>query len=258
MKFLPIYFCLLLSIIDHSNRPKADIIIIDIKDCGQFFDPTRKSIFTFGLTTSIATKGDVSLVIETQMASTTEYFLDSAGQQNHKILKEDSSYVYHVSQNGDRYGLSYHNHPVNKDSNNIFSVDSLLESLGLDEKNKLVLNIDLGSPSKVLKEKDMMLQKFLFVKKSPSAPDSVYRYNDKNFKDVQFSFSKSLDSKYGSKLVKTLIIFNPVSSVQGLDTNRIPRRVMETSMTRNTTHKIDHINEIFTKFSKDRHAHKLK
>lgn len=257
MKFLPIFFCLLLSLIDHS-RPKADIIIIDIKDYGQFFDPTRKSIFTFGHNTSIATKGDVSLVIETQMASTTEYFLDSAGKQNHRILKEDSSYVYHVAQNGDRYGLSYHNHPVNKDSINIFSVDSLIENLGLDEKNKAVLNIDLGTPSSVLKEKNMMLQKYLYVKKSNSSPDSVYRYYDKSFQNVQFSFSKSLDSKYGSKLVKTLIIFNPVSSVQGLDTNRIPRRVMETSMTRNTTHEIDHINEIFTKFSKDRHAHKLK
>ncbi|MFI5450571.1 hypothetical protein ACHMWN_00265 [Pedobacter sp. UC225_61] len=182
---------------------------------------------------------------------TTKDILDNTGKKiDNVVTKQDTSYIVHVFQKGSKNGLSYHLDSFKEEKGIVFNIDSLLQTLGLDKQNMLLLNLDLGKPDKVIKEKNVVIEKFSFTKKSASDPDSAYRYYDRRLRNVDFSFSERLDKQKNSKLVKTLFIYNQTSGIDGPKKYTIPRRVMGTSMARVNLN-VDRIKEVFEKFRKE-------
>lgn len=245
----PLLFICLLAASCSSN---LHIEVIEIKDYGQFFDTKRKSLFTLGHTTKVVFNGTNRLFIEARMSLTTKGIFDNTGKKVDEVItKQDTSYMVYVFEKGRKNGISYHLDSFKEKHGTVFNVDSIIKELSLDDQNNQILNMDLGRPNEVLREKQVVLEKFLLSKKKPSDPDSIYRYYDRGLRNIDFSFSKKLDRQKNSKLVKTLFIYNQTNVLERSKEYTIPRRVMETSMVR-VNKDIDYLKEIFEKFQKDK------
>ncbi|TCC88040.1 hypothetical protein EZ428_20165 [Pedobacter frigiditerrae] len=121
------------------------------------------------------------------------------------FINPDTSYRHFVIKKKNDFGFYYDDdkpkHVVR------FSIDSLLKAISLHSSNFNVYNLELGTPTEIVKTGGkLVVEKYLNKKTVPQDPDSIYRYYDMGLNGIDFSFSPLLDKEQKSKLVKTSFI----------------------------------------------------
>lgn len=137
----------------------------------------------------------------------TSYFLKKSSIKgdtisNELVLTNDTTYTYFVFKKNAKEGLRYDS--LNALNGTNFKLDSLLVLINVDSANLKFFSVDLGIPNKIIKTKDKTLE--IFLDNTGNGTDTIYRYFDKGMKDLNFSFSKLLDSQKTSKLYKTRFV----------------------------------------------------
>lgn len=91
-----------------------------------------------------------------------------------------------------------------------YRVDSLLFNRGFKGKDLDIPADSLWSLVEVKKDnEDVSIQKYALLKQGDETSiDSIYYYYSKKMKNIEYSFSKKLDSISGMKLFKTRLVFN--------------------------------------------------
>jgi len=120
----------------------------------------------------------------------------------------DTTFKYFIVKNNDSIGLAYDS-LTTLDKGKLFQLDSLLERLAIDKLNMKIFALDLGRATSIEQTGQSGKVEKYFTKKSEGDADSIYRYYDKNFKDINFSFAPELDKLNKSKLYKTRFIYLP-------------------------------------------------
>lgn len=121
-----------------------------------------------------------------------------------KMIPIDTSYTYFIHKKGSKIGLRFDSLKAN--NGKPFSVDSIVERIGIRSSNLKIFSLDLGKPIKtVINKKTEKIEAEFFVDKKheDGTADSIYRYYDDKLIKFDFSFSPSLDKEKKSKLCKT-------------------------------------------------------
>ncbi len=139
-----------------------------------------------------------------------------------KIISSEIRYKYFIYKAGRSTGYKYDS--LNALSNRLFSVDSFLaakafaKSKFYDNENDTLIEATTDQKTKVFAEKYIPR-----VKYDETYPDSSYMYfNDHKLKNIEFTFSKYLDSVKNKKLFKVIFIHNPIP--KGKCLFEVPRR----------------------------------
>jgi hypothetical protein len=168
-----------------------------------------------------------------------------------KIISSEIRYKYFVYKVTSPFGYKYDS--LSARSRQLFSVDSFLSSKAYakfkfyDEANDTLVQTIIDQKTKIVTEKYLPR-----IKYDETYPDSSYRYfSDYQLKNVEFSFSKYLDSIKNKKLFKVIFIYNPIP--KGKYPFDVPRRSLIFEMKKtlfiNTT-------EIIDLFERVKHLHK--
>lgn len=232
-----------------TNQKKDDVKIISVRYNSQLFNLGKKSIENFEKITKIAFYKDLKLclvpTIHVQLKDT-EDLKSSDGI----FVKPDTSFMAFIFNKTDSIGLSYNFDNFSNEEGKLFNVDSLLKVLTLREDDLKSLGANFGRLDEVSVNGHCKIEKFVVQKTSAQDPDSVFRYYNKNLKDIDFTFSKVLDNKNSSKFYKTLFIYNPVSDKMVLD-HDIPRREICYEFYVLNQDRIQVYRDIFKKFSEE-------
>jgi len=141
-----------------------------------------------------------------------------------------------------------------KEKGKVFDIDSAKEelTLSLTDKDYETFNYELGNPAGVFKNGKILIEKFAIKKTGVDDIDSIYRYYNEGYKDIDFSFSKKLDQQKKSKLYKTLFVYNAIPKGINSTDVAIPRREFFRGMAKVSDKRTGIFNEIIEKFKEDR------
>lgn len=133
-------------------------------------------------------------------------------QQNGKIINEvratnDSTFKFFIVNKTNDKGFFYNS--IEDENGQKFSLDSLKESIGINNSNLEIFGIDLGIPKEIIKSdhsRSIIVERY-DSKVLKDDADTIFRYYNSELKSIPFSFSPSLDSMKNSKLYKTRFIY---------------------------------------------------
>jgi len=138
------------------------------------------------------------------------------------IISSEIKYKYFIYKANSPTGYKYDS--LNSLSNRLFSVDSFLaakafaKSKFYDKENDTLIEATTDQKTKVFAEKYIPQ-----IKYDETYPDSSYMYfSDHKLKNIEFTFSKYLDSVKNKKLFKVIFIHNPIP--KGKYPFDVPRR----------------------------------
>lgn len=121
------------------------------------------------------------------------------------FIKPDTIFNFYVTEKNRSLGIRYNS--IDSSDGKIFAVDSLLKEHGIHSSMFGVYSLNLEKPSQILKlSQTITVKKYLNKKLVNSDPDSIYRYFDSSLKDIEFTYSRALDSIEKNKLVETCFI----------------------------------------------------
>lgn len=222
MNRLIIFFVLIsLAACSASRQPEIGKVI-EINSDAQYFQ--QNALQYLGNRMKMVDKGDYRMYIGIRRTLHTEDRFDDRKQEmNSTVTKIDTSYMYFVYRKGTKEGLVYNRRTGDSLKGIPFHIDTLIKSVGLDSNNLSGLGNDLGEPLHIIKDKTRLLEKYVLKRVNSETPDSIYRYYDTGYKNVEFTFSKALDQKHNSKLVRVQSIYNPTETNINGKMVRIPR-----------------------------------
>ncbi|GEM_PF-3066028 len=126
-------------------------------------------------------------------------------------VSKDTLFNYYVAKTGGNKVFMYES--VDSEAHTAIDRDSLLRKFNVDSLNLRSLNLELGSPYQTIRNKKTnSIEIEHYVDRKPldeSYADTISRYYDAKFKDIDFSYSPFLDKKNKSKLMLTRFIFLP-------------------------------------------------
>ena len=139
-----------------------------------------------------------------------------------KIISSEIRYRYFIYKTNNPLGYKYDS--LNALSNRLFSVDSFLTAKAFakfnfyNKENDSLIETTTDRKTKILTEKYIPR-----IKYDETYADSSYRYfSDHQLKNIEFSFSRYLDSTKNKKLFKVIFIHNPIP--KGTYSFYVPRR----------------------------------
>lgn len=239
-------------------QPKSDngITVIDFKSYAQFFAPTME-IHEIGRTIRIAYKGQSQLYISALIKETLDIVQN--GTITDTVLTSDTSYIVHTWHNNDTIGFKYTLDNYRNEKGKIVSVNSMLNHFGIDSKHLAVFDAEYETKEASIKHYGRkMTETLVFKKTHVTQPDTIYRFYDEDLKNINFTFSKKLDTKRNSKFYKELFVFNKVGKEQSMVGQDIPRRIMYNEFQIVTDFNLKQLEEIFEKAAGERKALNLK
>lgn len=248
-------FCILFLSVLLSCSTKTlnnNIVLIEVVSDAQYFEIKEQKIKYIGSVTKIAFKENLKMyILLRKNYQTKDVYDDKKNTMTSTVVKVDTSFLYYVIKNGSKIGLVYGKSSENKFTGKIFQLDTLLKYQAMDSENYKGLSLDIGNPIETIKiNNNKKIEKYLYNKTKKSDPDSIYRYYDRNFKQLDFTFSNSLDKKEMSKLIRIQLVYNPMYDLINNNNTYIPRREINWLI-----RKGDYSNEIllkyFKKFMKD-------
>lgn len=234
------------------------IEVIEVVSDAQYFEIKEQKIKYIGSSINIAFKDNYKMYIVLRKNYQTEDVYDDKNNiRTSTALSVDTSFSYYVIKNGARTGLVYGKRNENKFTGKIFQLDTLLKDHAMDNESYKGLSLAIGEPKEIIKINDTeKIEKYLYNKTKKSDPDSVYRYYNRNFKQLDFTFSNSLDKKEKSKLIKTQLVYNPKYDMINNHNTYIPRREINW-MLKKGNHPNEILLEYFEKFVKDNRSKQL-
>lgn len=235
-----------------SFKITSDILVIDVLSDAQYFERTKLEMKYIGSTVKIAYYGNYRMYIFRLLRHKTNDIYDKqTNTVTSTVIKTDTAYLYHVIKNGSKTGLVYGRDKTDTLKSKTFHLDTLLKYQSMDNESYKWLSVDLGMPTETVKIGDTkMVEKYFYDKTKESDPDSIYRCYDTRYKDIDFTFSTSLDRKSSSKLVKIQLIYNPTHELIGGQNILIGRREMNWSLTKSNFSQST-IRKYFDQFIKD-------
>lgn len=251
-KYLFYIVCLFIGCSCSNKARNTSIEIIEVVSDAQYFEIKEQKIKYIGSSISIAFKDNYKMYILLRKNYQTKDLYDD---KNHTltstVVSVDTSFFYYVIKDGAKSGLVYGKNKENKFTGKIFKLDTLLKDHAMDEESYKGLSLDIGAPIETVKiSENKKIVKYLYNKTKKSDPDSVYRYYDSRFKQLDFTFSNSLDKKEVSKLIKTQIVYNPKYDLINNHTIYIPRLEINW-LIRKGNHSNEILLKYFEKFMKD-------
>lgn len=241
------YFFLLFSGCTVTKN-HAPVDVLEISSGANAFNLDTKSIYNIGNDFRIVSKGDRRLYILSRVFMDTRPVRNDSGRViGDKVVGTDTTYWVYASQKGKKHGIKYGLKSFRTDTGTIFSVDSLLTDLLIGPDNLKIFDQDIGKPIEVLRKGNVLTEKYVMNK----YVDTIYRFYNKDLKDIDFSFSKRLDEEHQSKLYKTLYINNPFPKGTILPDQEVPRREIFYEVKQLRNNDVKTFEEIFEKFGKD-------
>jgi hypothetical protein len=126
-------------------------------------------------------------------------------------VSKDTVFNYYLAKTGGNKVFMYES--IDSETHTTINRDSLLRKFNVDSLNLRSLNLELGSPYQTIRNKKTnSIEIEHYVDRKPldeSYADTISRYYDTKFKDIDFSYSPFLDKKNKSKLMLTRFIFLP-------------------------------------------------
>lgn len=243
MRFFTLYTLISTLILGFifNNLPKEDIQIVDVKFRAQYFLLQRNLLQDMGSNLKIVWKGENRIYMALRIRNKIKDIFDDNGNKIDQIVtKKDTSYFYYIIKKDAKEGLMY-KEDSKDNSGVVFKLDSMMKFLSIDSSSYKILELELNNPIEVVKHKEQKIEKYAFKKTSITDPDTIYRYYDRDLTNVDFTFSKLLDKKNNSKLVKTIFIFNQQPKAIAKTNEDIPKREMSWEM---KTGKIDNLEKL--------------
>lgn len=252
MKRYILYIFYLATIASRSSQIDDEIFVVNILADAQYFETTLREVKYIGSSTKIAYWGDYSMYIVTLLRQKTNDVYDKQTQtMTSTVIKTDTAYLYHVIKNGSKAGLVYGGDKVDTLKGKTFHLDTLFKYQGMNYDSYRGLSLDLGQPTETVNLSETeKIEKYFYKKTKKGDPDSIYRYYDTRLKNIDFTYSPSLDKKSQSKLVRTRLIYNPTHDLIEGQNTFIPRREMNWSLTKINLPKST-LRIYFDKFIKD-------
>lgn len=236
-----------------SNRiDQKNISLIGVLADAQYFDTKMLIPKYIGSTTKIAFRENYKMYITVHKRNYTNDVFDAKNNTTTAtVIKVDTFYHYNVIKNGSKTGLVYGRDKNDPLMGQIFYLDTLLKYQTMDNESYKGLSLDLGKPDQTIKiDNTKKVEKFLFKKIMEGDPDSIYRYYDTKYKDLDFTFSPSLDEENASKLVRIQLIYKPTQAIIDNRNIQIPRREINWAI-REVDFSKELINKYFDKFIKE-------
>jgi hypothetical protein len=199
-------------------------------------------------TLNIFYNGDIIIYAVPHSRETSNLTFDKKGNQNNeKLLKRETLYTYFIYKKNDSLGFKYDS--ISDSRKKEFAVDSFLNLKAFRNavfysKNDSLIETISKAGSNILIEKYIPK-----IKYDESYNDTTYFYFTDKLTNIDYSFSRELDSIKNLKLVKVRFIFNPVP--KGLYPFGIPRRELLFEIKEVSLNNPDEILNLFTKFKKD-------
>lgn len=237
--------------------------IVEVTSLGQGFNSKAKILVDFTNETKIVFKNEYRLYITGTVKNQTQDSLSAdSNTLFSNVVKKDTVYFAYVTCKGCQFGLEYSIENFRSEKGIVFNVDSVLTdeltfSFSTVRNYSKFFDYDWGTPVEVIKKGKTLIEKFAPPKKDHNSIDSIFRYYDKDLKDIDFTFSRRLDEQHKSKLCNTMMVANmlPKGILSEID---IPKRIYYHELKRSTYKNMDELNEIFEKFKKDKKELNLK
>lgn len=127
------------------------------------------------------------------------------------LVSSKKNYMYYAYRKGTVFGLMCDSLSVLNPYK--VSVDSFLTQRAF--KNFPFYDTDRYRLIEIMKADNLTTAKFVPKVKSPTHSDTAFYYFDKSLKDVDYSFSRKLDSTMNSKVYKVRYLYNAVRNEEG-------------------------------------------
>ncbi|RZK37774.1 MAG: hypothetical protein EOO90_24370 [Pedobacter sp.] len=196
----------------------------------------------------IVRAGKIRCYIIPTVSERSEFKLISNGVYKEGEVTHDTTYSYHMIENGYINGLKYDSLTtiVGKE----FKVDSLLDRINIGKShqlgNSMIFDSKLVSSSTDKKNGKLISEKY--VSQGASEFDTLYRYYDYSMNTIEFSLAPLVDKKTGTKLVKLIGIKNP----RKFKTHAINRECIITEFERTSYKNPSEILALIEKFKRDK------
>jgi len=251
-KYIYIILCLFSQVACSNRIDQKNISLIGVLADAQYFDTKMLIPKYIGSTTKIAFRENYKMYIVLRRRNYTNDVFDAKNNTiTSTVIKVDTFYHYNVIKNGSKTGLVYGRDKHDPLVGQIFYLDTLLKYQTMDNESYQGLSLDLGKPDQTIEiGKTKKVEKFLFKKTVIGDPDSIYRYYDTKYKNLDFTFSPALDKQSDSKLVKIQYVYKPTQAIIDNRSIEIPRLEMNWT-TREVEFSKELINKYFDKFIKE-------
>jgi len=251
-KYIYIILCLFSQVACSNKIYQKKISLIGVLADAQYFDTKMLIPKYIGSTTKIAFRGDYKMyIILRRVHHTNDTYDEKNNTITSTVIKTDTVFSFHVIKNGSKTGIVYGRDKIDPHRGQIFYLDTLLKYQAMDNESYKGLSLDLGKPDQTIEiDNTKKVEKFLFKKIRKGDPDSIYRYYDTKYKDLDFTFSPSLDKENASKLVRIQLIYKPTQAIIDNQNIQIPRREMNWAI-REVEFSKELINKYFDKFIKE-------